>query len=191
MDDHPPALDPRLIKAISHPLRHRLLVQLNEREASPKQLADHLGESLGRVSHHVRVLDAIGAITLVRTEPRRGAVEHFYRAAVRPWLPDSQGAATARAPRRAVYEEYLHRVGDSLAATVDSGAFDPLQAHVSYTLLDLDERTMSQVAGILETALARIVEVNAASEQRLADARTDTPPAMRAEVAMLLFERPS
>jgi DNA-binding transcriptional ArsR family regulator len=180
--DHPPPLDPRLIKAISHPLRHRLLVLLNEREASPKQLADEVGESLGSVSHHVRVLAAIGAITLVRTAPRRGAVEHFYRATVHPRLADARGAAT---PRRAAEDAYLQRVGD-LAATVESGAFDRVKAHVSYTLLDLDERTMNRVAEILETALERILAVNAESEQRLADG----PAAMRAELAMLLFERP-
>src|ERR1043166_4271590 len=73
-------LDEALLRAISHPLRHRLLGMLDGRVASPNQLARELEWPLGRVSYHIRLLSDLGAIELVRTEPRRGALEHFYRA---------------------------------------------------------------------------------------------------------------
>ena len=53
-------------------------------EASPKELATQLGEKLGNVSYHVRILVRLGLIELVRETPRRGAVEHHYRSAPRP-----------------------------------------------------------------------------------------------------------
>src|SRR4051794_36963666 len=66
------SVDSRVMKAIAHPLRHRILAILNERIASPKEIADELGERLPNVSYHVKTLDELGAIELVDTQPRRG-----------------------------------------------------------------------------------------------------------------------
>lgn len=68
-----------------HPLRMRILRVLIDARVpmSPNELARVLGEPLGNVAYHVRILAEGRMIELVRTEPRRGAVEHFYRASVR------------------------------------------------------------------------------------------------------------
>lgn len=79
-------IDRRLMKALGHPLRVRALEVLNERVASPSELARELGEPLGNVAYHVKILEENEAIELVRTAPVRGALEHFYRAKVRPWF---------------------------------------------------------------------------------------------------------
>lgn len=70
-------------KALSHPLRATLLQLLGEGQASPNELAKRLQEPLTNVSYHVRQLNELGLLELVATEPRRGALEHFYRARVR------------------------------------------------------------------------------------------------------------
>jgi DNA-binding transcriptional ArsR family regulator len=75
-------LDRRLIKALGHPIRVRALEILNARVASPSELAKQLGEPLGNVAYHVKILEENDAIELVRTAPVRGALEHFYRASV-------------------------------------------------------------------------------------------------------------
>jgi DNA-binding transcriptional ArsR family regulator len=75
-------LDRRLIKALGHPIRVRALEILNARVASPSELAKELGEPLGNVAYHVKILEENDAIELVRTAPVRGALEHFYRASV-------------------------------------------------------------------------------------------------------------
>jgi DNA-binding transcriptional ArsR family regulator len=50
-------------------------------EFSPKKIADTFeGVSLQLISYHVRILRDAGLLELSRTEPRRGALEHFYRA---------------------------------------------------------------------------------------------------------------
>lgn len=72
--------DPSAVKALAHPLRVRALAILTEREASPSELAEELNEPLGNVSYHVRLLHDLGLIELVGTTPRRGAIEHHYRA---------------------------------------------------------------------------------------------------------------
>ena len=70
--------DPRYVKALSHPLRVRILALLQERTASPRELAEWLDATLGTVSYHVRTLHESGVLELESTRPRRGAVEHFY-----------------------------------------------------------------------------------------------------------------
>jgi DNA-binding transcriptional ArsR family regulator len=77
-------LDPRLIKALGHPVRVRALEVLHQRIASPSELAKELREPLGNVAYHVKILEENDAIELVRTAPVRGALEHFYRASVDP-----------------------------------------------------------------------------------------------------------
>jgi predicted transcriptional regulator len=64
-----------MVKALSHELRVEILTILNERVASPNELAKELGEGLSQVSYHVKVLRDYGTITLVKTVPRRGAVD--------------------------------------------------------------------------------------------------------------------
>ena len=66
-----PYLDERLAKAFSHRLRVRILQRLTEAgEASPSELADVLGEQLGNISYHVRVLRPT---RLPRARPHRAA----------------------------------------------------------------------------------------------------------------------
>lgn len=48
---------------------------------SPKDLAEALDVPLGVASYHVRMLRDRGLIDEARTEPRRGALQHFYRLA--------------------------------------------------------------------------------------------------------------
>jgi DNA-binding transcriptional ArsR family regulator len=71
------------LKALSHPLRQRILRALDEQTSSPSKLAEELGEPLGNISYHVKILAEYGTIELVETTPVRGALEHHYRATVR------------------------------------------------------------------------------------------------------------
>jgi hypothetical protein len=80
------AIDQRLVKAVAHPLRARILAVLTQRVASPAQMTQEFDEILSRVSYHVNVLLEYKCIELVGTRPRRGAVEHFYRGTPRAYL---------------------------------------------------------------------------------------------------------
>ena len=69
-------------KVLSHPLRIQILETLNgDGEArSPRWLAKELGQKVGDVAYHVKVLREVGAIKLTGTRSVRGAIEHFYMA---------------------------------------------------------------------------------------------------------------
>lgn len=71
-----------LIFLLGHPLRKQLLglyVEAKEMR-SPKELTVPVNKDISIVSYHVRVLAEHGAVELVAEAPRRGAVEHFYKA---------------------------------------------------------------------------------------------------------------
>jgi DNA-binding transcriptional ArsR family regulator len=54
-----------------------------EEEISPRELAPRLEVRLSNLSFHIRVLAECEAITLVRTQQVRGAMQHFYRSTVK------------------------------------------------------------------------------------------------------------
>jgi DNA-binding transcriptional ArsR family regulator len=93
--------DNDLLAALRHPLRRRILRLMADGEAvSPRELSSALRQPLSNVSYHVRVLADYGAVTLVRTTPTHGSVQHFYCAALEaPWareilrLGESEGDA--------------------------------------------------------------------------------------------------
>ena len=87
----PDSPDAQVARVLSHPLRPQILQILTQRgEASPNEIAAELDVPLGTLSYHTRLLRDAGWIELVREVPRRGAVEHFYRAVAHPWIEDAQ-----------------------------------------------------------------------------------------------------
>jgi DNA-binding transcriptional ArsR family regulator len=87
MTNFSPADNNDLLVALRHPLRRTILRQMAGQEAvSPLALSASLGQPLSNVSYHVRVLADCAAVTLVRTKPVRGSVQHFYSSAIEaPW----------------------------------------------------------------------------------------------------------
>jgi DNA-binding transcriptional ArsR family regulator len=86
-----------LLVALRHPLRREILRQMAGEEAvSPREIATTLRKPLSNVSYHVRVLADRAAIALVRTQPVRGSMQHFYRTAIEaPWARHVLGLGEA------------------------------------------------------------------------------------------------
>lgn len=183
-------LDPRIVRALSHPIRHRVLVALNERVASPKELAAELGEPLGNVSYHTRVLAQLGCIELVSTTQRRGALEHHYRAVMRPFFDDTAWAQIPVSTRRSLFDSELDRLWNDVAEAAKVGGFDHPRAHVSWTALDVDEQGFNDLADLLGSVVERALEIQAESaERRRGDQDDGAGPALRTEIGLLHFER--
>lgn len=66
------------LQGFGHPIRLRAIV-LFEFEASPTQLAEAMDEPLGVVAYHVRMMRDYGLLRETRTEPKRGALQHYYQ----------------------------------------------------------------------------------------------------------------
>jgi DNA-binding transcriptional ArsR family regulator len=180
------SIDPQLVKAIAHPLRHRILVRLNQGTFSPNQMAQEFGERVGNVSYHVRVLADLGAIELIDTQPRRGATEHFYRATQRAWFAAADWSDLPLTTRRGIFGEYLSQIYADIANAADHHGFDDERAHVSYTPLELDDQGFDEVADALDELLERVLEIHGASANRAAAGDAELK---RTEVVLLHFER--
>jgi DNA-binding transcriptional ArsR family regulator len=73
----------RLAVINGHEIRREILQVAREAHAqgrlvSPTGLHGQLGKPLGTISYHVVVLRDEGALKILETIPRRGAVEHLY-----------------------------------------------------------------------------------------------------------------
>jgi DNA-binding transcriptional ArsR family regulator len=183
-------VDQQLLTALGHPLRQRLLILLHKRgEASPRELAGLSGERLGNVSYHVRVLRDAGCCELVRTEPRRGAVEHFYRATARPMLDDRQWAQLPVPARRKLFGQALRDLWSDAFMAAEGTGFDDERAHVSRSHLELDEEAWSELVDLLASVLDRGFELQAETAARRTNHPSDAPPDRRVAMGLLLFER--
>src|SRR6188474_3780172 len=128
----------RIAKALAHPLRARILQRLGERVASPGDLAIELGAPLGVVSYHVRMLRDYDCVELVRTEPRRGALQHFYRATARPNLEEDQWRTLPSGLRGELTGETLTDLVNDLGASADAGHLQDPEVILNRTPLELD-----------------------------------------------------
>jgi DNA-binding transcriptional ArsR family regulator len=181
-------IDERLVKSLTHGLRVEILSILNERIASPNELAKELGEGLSQVSYHVKVLKDYECIELVKTEPRRGAVEHYYRATSRAWLSDRDWDHLPDSVRPGMSADLLELViGDAVAALEENTLDARTDRHTSRTPLILDEEGWREVMQTLATALDEVVAIQGRSSERLAKSEED---GFHASVSLLGFEVP-
>jgi DNA-binding transcriptional ArsR family regulator len=155
--------DPRLVKALAHPLRVQILGVLEERVASPSALAEELGAPLGNVSYHVRTLAELGLLKLVRRRTRRGAVEHYYQAQGRATVSDEAWSQVPSVVRRSMVGAALEQ---AVSAAADGG-FEAEETSVTRHSLTLDEGGVreacdalahfhDQLAGIQERSAERV-----------------------------------
>ena len=177
--------DPRIIKALTHPLRIQILAALDERTASPSELADELDAPLGNVSYHVRQLAGLGLIKLVKRTPRRGAIEHHYKAVGRPQITDDAWAGTPATVKDAVVGAALGDLGTAVTSAAAAGGFSRPDAHLTRTQVSVDEKGWKDLDKELNATLARVQKIADDSAKRLAKAGQDGE--QDATVVMMLF----
>ena len=183
--------DVRVIKAIGHPLRWQMLEALNEGEASPAQLARRFGEPVNLVAYHMGILAKAGGVEMVRTEPRRGSTEHYYRATMRPYFADREWSRLPTETRRALLAVETKRIVNDIRAAAAGTGLDHPKAHVSWSPLELDREGYDEVATLLSGVLDKLNDIQARSSVRQAEKGSkNNTKKLSTEVAILHFERP-
>ena len=181
--------DPRVVKAYSHPLRIQILRRLEDRVASPNELAGELGVPLANASYHVRRLRDLGLIELVGRNFRRGAVEHRYTARYHAIFSEDEWGELPTVLKRAYLGGVLDTGWAHVAAAANSGGFDRTDVHYSRTSGRLDARAWRMVAKELKRTLARVEEIMRDSEARLTE--NGAGQAQESTVMMLHFATPA
>jgi DNA-binding transcriptional ArsR family regulator len=177
----------RIAKALAHPLRARILQRLGERVASPGELAVELSAPLGVVSYHVRMLRDYDCIELVRTEPVRGALQHFYKATALPNLEEDQWRTLPASLRSELIGETLRDLVADLAAAADDGKLNDPEVVLSRTPLELDDKAWKKLNKLLAKVHEQALAIAAESAARRNDGGTD--PVFPTELGLLHFRR--
>ena len=179
--------DPRYVKAMSHPLRVRILALLDERTASPVELAGWLGATLGTVAYHVRTLERMGLVELVRETRVRGAVEHHYRSKERPRVSDEAWEAAPAIAKQAAVSSTLQTIDAYAGAASAAGGFDHGNSHLTRTALHLDARGWNDLSRACLRLLTQVDRIEAASNERV-ERNPHSGETKDVALVMMLFE---
>ena len=178
--------DPRYVKAMSHPVRVRIMAMLSERKASPNELAQWLGTTLGATAYHVRTLHKLGLIELVDETRVRGAVEHHYKAKARPKVTEENWSKASPIAKQAAVGSQLRMLEDHTNASAAAGGFDRAEAVIERKTARVDDRGWSAIAAEAQKFLDRVDKIQADAAKRLA--RSGDEGAIDAGVVLLSFE---
>ena len=187
----PDFVSPQLAAAMTHPTRVHTMAFLRERTASPREVAEAIGERLNNVTYHINQLRKLGCVDLVRTERVRGGrvVEHFYRATRRLYFDETAWASLTEKERLGIAGMSLRMISEDINAAMAAGTFfhEGGDGHVSRAPMVLDAEGWVEVLEVLDRASLGLVEV----EERVAERVADGADAdIRAKVQMLQFRSP-
>ena len=161
-------IDQRLVRALAHPLRVRILDVLTERIASPNNLADELEVGLTHVAYHTRALEKSGCLELVDTAQRRGATEHFYKASPGSFIGDPDWRRVPLSVRGGVSTAALRTFVEKAVRALKAGTLDAREDTVfCWNPLLLDQRGWDEVTAILHETADRVLDAQKRSRTRL------------------------
>ncbi|WP_025157530.1 ArsR/SmtB family transcription factor [Leifsonia aquatica] len=139
------------IKAMSHPLRVRILRLCGDKELTNKQLADRLDVDPGTVLYHVRQLVDAGFLepVAVRTG-ESGALEKPYRSTGRTWWLSVGADAFAGSDGYAPIDAFQQELAEAGPASIATYARFAL--HLSdEDVTELDRRIVAVIDEFVET----------------------------------------
>jgi DNA-binding transcriptional ArsR family regulator len=181
--------DSTLGAAVAHPLRCRCLTILGDRVASPAEIAREFGLDVGNVGYHVNALAEAGLVEEVGQRPVRGAVEHFYRAIVRPISSDADQKTITHADRASFARTIWSLITANATTSLEAGTMvDRLDYHLTRVPLKVDEQGWSEMAEAYMELYERVYEIQAASAERLGSEPED--PGISVLSVLAFFETP-
>lgn len=179
--------DEQISHSVGNPIRLDSLSILFERIASPKEIAQQLAVPLATAAFHVKELRDNKAVELVRMEQRRGAVEHYYRATVRPEIKKGEWGKLGTAGRREIARLTLQAITAEGLASLRHGRME-VDDNLSLIWLpfDLDAQAREELAELEAETLERLNGIRDRCAARNGDAETGQPTRI---VAMMSFDR--
>jgi DNA-binding transcriptional ArsR family regulator len=178
--------DPRYVKAMSHPVRVRIMAMLGERKASPNELSQWLGTTLGATAYHVRTLHKLGLIELVDETRVRGAVEHHYKAKARPKATEENWSKASPVAKQAAVGSQLKMLEDHTNVSAAAGGFDRAGALIERKTARVDEKGWKALEVEARKFLDRVEKIGSEAGRRLA--KTGGDGGVDAGVVLLSFE---
>ncbi len=171
---HKLSLEMRLVKALTHPTRVEILDLLNTGTWSPNELAKALGLGLNHTSYHVKVLKDLEMIELVCTKPKGSALEHFYRAIERAFLPSNVASHTPKVAQRIIGNAILENIEADVSASLSSGRFyERNDWHVGWIPVGLDDQGCREAEKLADKFAEDFLQLTAEAAKRIAEDGSD------------------
>ena len=105
-------------------------------------------------------------VELVRTEPRRGALQHFYKATARPNLDEGQWRTLPSGLRRELTGETISELVGDLALASDAGKLEDPEVVLTRTPLELDEKGYKKLNKLMAKTLDQALAIASESSAR-------------------------
>lgn len=177
-----------LAKALSHPLRVQILAILHREISSPNRMARELDQPLGNVAYHSGVLEKYGAIELVKTAQRRGAVEHYFRAAERAFFTEPDWETLPQSIKDGISSAVVAMIVEDAREALLANTFDEIEnRHLSRTPMIVDEKAWEETVALLAETLDDLISIQEKAAKRLA--RKDEE-GMPMKVGIMQFKSP-
>jgi len=174
---------------VAHPLRCRCLAILADRVASPAEIARELRMEVSNVGYHVNALAEAGLIEEVGQRPVRGAVEHFYRAIVRPITSDEEEAELSHPERMSFARTIWSLIAANATTAIEAGTLvERANHHLTRVPLKVDEQGWTEMTQAYMELYERVYEIQTASAERLGANPDD--PGISALSVLACFETP-
>ncbi|MEX2106607.1 MAG: helix-turn-helix domain-containing protein [Solirubrobacterales bacterium] len=182
-------IDPALVAAITHPVRANCVIALFERVASPSELAEELDLPVQNVAYHIRELERLGCIELVRVERKR-STEHFYRVTKRYLLDSDTWSRVGPKERATITVNLLRMIGGDVNEAMAHGTIDDDDNHISRSPMVVDREGWDEVVEELKETLDRVLEIQVRSAERRANGDCDSKDSIPIKVEILHFRSP-
>jgi DNA-binding transcriptional ArsR family regulator len=172
------------VRALSHPLRLRLLELFAECPRTTKQAAEVLGEAPTRLYHHVAALERAGLVRLKETRRNRGTTEKYFEAVAHRIMGEPSTVFDEKSAA-AVSVVLFDQAREELVRALASGRADPPNAVLAIRgVLRLSKREATRLRKELLEVLKRIQGVAGAKSRSrrerysltVALLPTDAPP---------------
>jgi DNA-binding transcriptional ArsR family regulator len=177
-------MDRRLIEALGHPVREHVLAVVNERPASASEIGREIDVDVADFYHHVEVLEERGFLELVGTRQGRGSRERFFRAKEVVLFDDSAWEKIPASVRSDIFCCHLRAIVDELAEALLSGSFRARKTHTTWLPAVFDKRGWRECMALLNETLARVMEIQKRSAERIA---VSGEPGIPGTIALLGF----
>jgi predicted ArsR family transcriptional regulator len=160
----------------------------NQREVTPREIADREHLPVSTVSYHFQALEKQGYLRVSRKEPARGLTRHYYVAERKKIVSDQEFAAMTKEEQRATSEALLRDLLKHCGEALKAGTLDARSdSHLSWSPLALDKQGWDELQGDLDQMLKRSLEIQEAARKRLRESGEEPIPTT---FALAGFERP-
>jgi DNA-binding transcriptional ArsR family regulator len=180
-------LGDRVLRVLSHPIRIDVLRALCNRVASPKELAGELDEGLSTVSYHFKYLRLEDCVEIVGTAPRRGAIEHYYRAKPIPAHDQDGWSALPQVARAEISGMLIRDLVAEAVRALNAGSFDSRpDRRLEWRPMELDEEGWRELSERQAEWAEELERIEAESAERLEG--EDAATGRRVVAAVTAFE---